>query len=89
MHLVVVPAVGFGFPFRFVWLSASFAIFELLTPYVSVLMLLMRGYFLKCTYTQIFHIYLTLVMLYFNTMILIGGIEVLNYNYFYGDNIGL
>ena len=32
-------------------LSASFAIFEYLTFYVSVLMLLMRGYSLKCTYS--------------------------------------
>ena len=46
-------------PWRRIWLpvsicldlSASFAIFEYLTSYVSVLVLLMRGYSLKCTYS--------------------------------------
>ena len=51
LYLVVVPAIGFGFPFSIrLDLSASFVIFESLTSYVSFLMLLMRGYSLKCTY---------------------------------------
>ena len=46
--------------------SASFTMFGSWTSHDLILMLLMRGYSLKCTKTYIFfHIYSTLVILYF------------------------
>ena len=58
-------------------LSVSFSMFGSLTAYVLVLMLLMKGYAMKCTYSipKIFHIYSTKVILYFQLYTCCSGLQ--------------